>query len=144
MSSQTLLETVRSLVFTVATVATSQETPLEIAKSFGEVESASRSAIYVKPSDPRLKRVIVVRHPASGDTGSVQLQLAVPGSLTAKELEALWGPAQHPPALAIETRTLIFRPPLPDGARFRATVTLIVDGLETGPTLWVYVIRDPL
>jgi hypothetical protein len=127
-----------------ATVATSHESPLEIAKRFGEVESDASSAVYVKPSDSRLKRVIVVRHPVTGDTGSVQLQLAVPGSITAAELEALWGPPQHPPALAIETRTLIFRPPLPEGARFRPTVTLIVDGLEDGPALWVNVIRDIL
>jgi hypothetical protein len=39
---------------------------------------------------------------------------------------------------------LIFRPPLPEGARFRPTVTLTVDGDENGPALWVAVIRDVL
>ena len=139
--TQPLAELIRGLV---ETVAVSKETPLEIARRFGEVEADVSSAVYVKPSERRLSRAIVVRNPATGDLGSVQLQLAVPGSLSALELEARWGPPHHPPALAIETRTLIFRPPLPAGARFRPTVTLIVDGLENGPALWVHVIRDPL
>ncbi len=49
----------------VETVAVSQETPLEIARRFGEVEADASSAAYVKPSDRRLSRVIVVRHPAT-------------------------------------------------------------------------------
>jgi hypothetical protein len=86
----------------------------------------------------------VVKHPETRGVGSVQLQLAVPGSVARAELEALWGPAQVPPALAIETRTLVFRPPPPPGARFQATVALVVEGDEHGPAIWAYVIRDPL
>jgi hypothetical protein len=125
-------------------IATSPESPLEIARRFGDVESDSAGGVYVKPWDTRLERVIVVKRHGTGETNDVELQLAAPGSVTVAELEALWGPAQHPPPLALETRTLIFRPPLPEEARFRPTVTLIVDGNETGPALWVKVIRDSL
>jgi hypothetical protein len=60
------------------------------------------------------------------------------------EIEALWGPAQHPPPLSLETRSVIFRPPLPEGARFLPTVTMTLEGDENGPATWVAVIRDPL
>jgi hypothetical protein len=141
MDSPTLPEVIRLLTLTIAT---SRETPVEIARQFGEIETDSAAAVYVRPSDPRLKNVIVAKHPETGDIGSVQLSLAVPGSITEAELEALWGPAQHPPSFAVVTSTLIFRPSLPEGARFRPTVVLIVEGDEKGPALWAYVIRDIL
>ena len=139
-ASVTLAELIRGLV---ETVAISSDLPLEIARRFGEVETDSAGGVYVRPRDPRLKKVIVVKRPGTGELNDVELQLAVPGSVTVAELEALWGPPQHPPALAIETRTVIFRPPLGEGARFRASVTLTLDGDETGPATWVKVIREP-
>jgi hypothetical protein len=140
-TSRTLPELIRHLV---EVIATSPDSTLEIAKGFGEVETDAGGPIYVKPSDPRLKRVIVARNPRIGGTNHVELQLAVPGSVTVAEIEALWGPAQHPPPLSLETRSVIFRPPLPEGARFLPTVTMTLDGDENGPAIWVAVIRDPL
>jgi hypothetical protein len=134
-------ELVRALV---EVVATSTEPPLAIARSFGEVESDSEGGVYVRPFDARLKRVVVVKRPGTGALNDVELQLDVPGSVRPAELEALWGAPSRPPALAIETRTLIFRPTPPAGARFRATVTLTLDGDEAGPATWVKVIRDAL
>jgi hypothetical protein len=140
-ASRTLPELIRHLV---EVIATSPDSPLEIAKRFGEVETDAGGAVYVKPSDPRLKRVIVGRNPRIGGTNDVQLQLAVPGSVTVAEIEALWGRAQHPPPLSLETRSVIFRPPLPEGARFLPTVTMTLEGDENGPATWVGVLRDPL
>lgn len=140
-ASRTLPELIRNLV---EVIATSPDSPLEIAKRFGEVETDSGGPIYVKPSDPRLKRVIVARNPRIGGTNHVELQLAVPGSVTVAEIEALWGPAQHPPPLSLETTSVIFRPPLPEGARFLPTVTMTLQEDANGPAIWVAVIRDPL
>ena len=140
-ASRTLPELIRNLV---EVIATSPDSPLEIAKRFGEVETDTGGPIYVKPSDPRLKRVIVARNPRIGGTNHVELQLAVPGSVTVAEIEALWGLAQHPPPLSLETRSVIFRPPLPEGARFLPTVTMTLQGDANGPAIWVAVIRDPL
>ena len=140
-ASLTLPDLVRHLV---EVIATSPDSPLEIAKAFGEVETDGGGAVYVKPSDPRLKRVIVVKDSRIGGTNDVELQLAVPGSVTVAEIEALWGPPQHPPALALETRSVIFRPPLPAGATFLPTVTMTLEGDENGPAVWVAVIRSPL
>lgn len=128
----------------VEVIATSPDSPLEIARTFGQVETDAGGAVYVKPSDPRLKRVIVGKNPRIGGTNDVELQLAVPGSVTVAEIEALWGPPQHPPPLALETRSVIFRPPLPEGARFLPTVTMTLEGDENGPAVWVSVIRSPL
>ncbi len=139
--SRTLPELIRNLV---EVIATSPDSPLELAKSFGEVETDSGGTVYVKPSDPRLKRVIVGKNPRSGGTNHVELQLAVPGSVTVAEIEALWGPAQHPPPLSPETRSVIFRPPSPEGATYLATVTMTLQGDANGPAIWVAVIRDPL
>lgn len=124
------------------TVAASPGPPLELARSFGEVETDSEGAVYVKPSDPRLKRVVVVKRRETGELNDVELALATPGSLAVSELEALWGPPSLPPPLAIETRSLVFRPAAPAGARFRATVVLVADGDESGPVLEVKVVRD--
>lgn len=140
-ASLTLRELIRDLV---EVIATSPDSPLEIAKRFGEIETDAAGAVYVTPSDPRLKRVIVGKNPRIGGTNDVQLQLAVPGSVTVAEVEALWGPAQHPPPLSLESRSVIFRPPLPEGARFLPTVTMTLQGDENGPATWVAVIRDPL
>lgn len=140
-ASLTLPDLVRHLV---DVIATSPDSPLEIAKGFGEVETDAPGAVYVKPSDPRLKRVIVARNPRTGGTNHVELQLSVPGSVTVAQIEALWGPAQHPPPLSLETRSVIFRPPLPAGATFLPTVTMTLEGDEKGPAIWVAVIRDPL
>ena len=140
-ASLTLPDLIRHLV---EVIATSPDSSLEIARAFGEVESDGGGAVYVKPSDPRLKRIIVVKDSRIGGTNDVELQLAVPGSVTVAEIEALWGPAQHPPPLALETRSVIFRPPLPEGARFLPTVTMTLEGDENGPATWVAVIRDPL
>jgi hypothetical protein len=140
-ASRTLPELIRHLV---EVIATSPDSTLDIAKRYGEVETDAGGAVYVKPSDPRLKRVIVGKNPRIGGTNDVQLQLAVPGSVTVAEIEALWGPAQHPPPLSLETRSVIFRPPLPEGARFLPTVTMTLEGDENGPATWVAVIRDPL
>lgn len=140
-ASLTLPELIRHLV---GVIATSPDSPLEIAKAFGEVETDGGGAVYVKPSDPRLKRVIVVKDSRIGGTNDVELQLAVPGSVTVAQIEALWGPAHHPPSLSLETRSVIFRPPLPDGARFLPTVTMTLQGDRNGPATWVAVIRDPL
>jgi hypothetical protein len=85
----------------------------------------------------------VKRH-GTGALNDVELQLAVPGSVRPEELEALWGAPGRPPALAIETRTLVFRPAPLAGARFRATVTMTLDGDEAGPATWIKVIRDVL
>jgi hypothetical protein len=141
MAAVTLPALIRDLV---ETVALSSASPLEIARRLGEVETDSAGGVYVRPGDPRLKKVIAVKRHGTGELNDVELQLAVPGSVTVAELEAMWGSPQHPPPLAIETRTLIFRPPLREGARFRATVTLTLDGDETGPATWVKVIRDAL
>jgi hypothetical protein len=140
-ASRTLPELIRHLV---EVIAASPKSPVEIASGFGEVETNAGGAVYVKPSDPRLKRVIVGKNPRSGGTNHVELQLAAPGSVTVAEIEALWGPAQHPPPLSLETRSVIFRPPPPKGARFLPTVTMTLDGDENGPAIWVAVIRDPL
>lgn len=128
----------------VGTVASPSPAPLEVARAFGEVESDSEGAVYVKPGDPRLKRVVVVKRHATGDLNDVQLQLASPDSLRVAELERLWGAPARPPLLAIGETKLVFRPPVSDGARFRATVALTLDGDETGPVTWVDVIRDAL
>ena len=140
-AADSLPEVIRHLV---EVIATSPDSTLEIAKRLGEVESDTGGAVCVKPSDPRLKRVIVGRNPRSGGTNHVELQLAVPGSVTVAEIEALWGRAQHPPPLSLETKSVIFRPPLPEGARFLPTVTMTLEGDENGPATWVAVIRDPL
>ncbi len=140
-ASLTLPDLIRHLV---EVIATSPDSSLEIARTFGEVETDAGGAVYVKPSDPRLKRVIVGKNPRIAGTNHIELQLAVPGSVTVAEIEALWGPAQHPPPLALETRSVIFRPPLPEGARFLPTVTMTLQGDENGPAVWVAVIRDPL
>jgi hypothetical protein len=126
----------------VETVAASSTSPLEIARTFGEVESDSEGAVYVKPADGRLRRVLVVKKHASGALNDVQLQLASPGSLRAAELERLWGAPGRPALLAIGETKLVFRPPAPAGARYRATVALTLEGDETGPVTWVDVIRD--
>jgi hypothetical protein len=140
-ASLTLPELIRHVV---EIIATSPESSLEIARGFGEVETDAAGAVYVKPSDPRLKRVIVGRNPRIGGTNHIELQLAEPGSVTVAEIEALWGPAQHPPSLSLETRSVIFRPPLPEGAAFLPTVTMTLQGGTNGPAIWVAVIRDPL
>ncbi len=140
-ASLTLPELIQHLV---DVIATSPDSSLEIASGFGEVETDSGGPIYVRPSDPRLKRVIVARNPRIGGTNHVELQLAVPGSVTVAEIEALWGPAQYPPPLSLETRSVIFRPPLPEGARFLPTVTMTLEGDADGPAIWIAVIRDPL
>ncbi len=140
-ASLTLPDLIRHLV---EVIATSPDSPLEIARGLGEVETDAVGAVYVKPSDPRLKRAIVGRNPRLGGTNHVELQLAVPGSVTVDQIEALWGSAQRPPSLSLETRSVIFRPPLPEGARFLATVTMTLEGDENGPAIWVAVIRDPL
>jgi len=127
-----------------ATVATSAATPVELARLLGEVESDSAGGVYVKPGDPRLARVIVVKKHASGALNDVQLQLATPGALTAAELERLWGPPSRPPLLAVGETKLVFRPPAPHGARYRAVVSLTLDGDEKGPVTWVDVIRDTI
>lgn len=140
-ASRNLPELIRHLV---DVIATSPESPVEIASGFGEVETDTGGAVYVRPFDPRLKRVIVGKNPRSGGTSHVELQLAVPGSVTVAQIETLWGPAQHPPPLSLETRSVTFRPPLPGGARFLPTVTMTLDGDENGPATWVAVFRDPL
>ena len=126
----------------VATVAGSPASPLEIARRLGEVESDSEGGVYVRPADSRLKRAIVVKRRETGGLNDVQLQLATPGALRAAELEALWGEPARPPQLAIGETKLVFRPPVPAGAPYRATVSLTVDGDESGPVTWVDVIRD--
>lgn len=126
----------------VETVASSSATPLAIARSFGEVESDSEGGVYVKPSDARLSRVIAVKRHATGELNDVQLQLAVPGALSAAELERLWGEPGRPPMLSIGETKLVFRPGAPEGSRFRAIVALTLDGDETGPVTWIDVIRD--
>lgn len=140
-ASRTLPDLIRHLV---EVIATSPDSSLEIARGFGEVETDTGGPIYVKPSDPRLKRVIVARNPRIGGTNHVELQFAVPGSVTVAQIEALWGPAQHPPPLSLETRSVIFRPPLPEGAGFLTAVTMTLEGDANGPAIWVAVIRDPL
>ena len=137
----TLPELIRGLA---ETVAASSESPREIARRFGEVETDSAIGVYVRPSDPRLKRVIAVKRHGTADLNDVELQLAVPGSVTVAELEALWGAPSRPPALAIGTRSLTFRPPLREGARFGVRVSLILEGDETGPATRVKVMRDVL
>lgn len=124
------------------TVASPSATPLAIARSFGEIESDSESGVDVTPSDPRLARVTVVKRHASGELNDVQLRLAVPGALAAAELERLWGPPTRPPLLAIGETKLVFHPQAPEGARFRAVVSLTLDGDEAGPVTSVDVIRD--
>lgn len=128
----------------VETVASPSPSPLEVGRAFGEVESDSEGAVYVKPRDPRLKRVVVVKKHGTGELNDVQLQLASPGSLRVAELERLWGAPARPPLLAVGETKLLFRPPVPAGAGFRATVALTLEGDETGPVTWVDVIRDAL
>ena len=136
-------ETLAALVVGLADrVATSPESPVEIARRFGAVEADTPGAVYVAPADPRLKKVIVAKRHGTAELNDVELQLATPGALAVAELEALWGPAGRPPALAIETRTLLFRPTPPAGSRFHATVALTVEGAGDGPVTWVKVIRD--
>ncbi len=135
--------TLADLVVRLAeTVASPSATPLAIARTFGEIESDSEGGVYVKPSDPRLARVIVVKRHASGELNDVKLRLAVPGALAAAELERLWGPPTRPPLLAIGETKLVFHPRAPEGARFRAVVSLTFEGDEAGPVAWVDVIRD--
>ncbi len=141
-ASLTLPDLIRHLV---EVIATSPDSALEIARAFGEVETDGGGAVYVKPSDPRLKRVIVVKNSRIGGTNDVELQLSVPGSVTVAEIEALVGDRpQHPPPLALETRSVIFGPPLPEGARFLPTVTMTTGGGRERPSHRVAVIRDPL
>jgi hypothetical protein len=106
------------------------------------VESESEGGIYVRPADPRLRKAIVVKRHETGGLNDVQLQLATPGALQAAELEALWGEPGRPPQLAIGETKLVFRPPVPAGARHRATVSLTLEGDESGPVTWIDVIRD--
>ena len=134
-----LPELVRALVSTVAGAA---ESPLEVGRRFGTVESDSEGGVYVKPADSRLRRVIVVRKRDTGELNDVQIQLAEPGALSASELVALWGAPGRPPTLAVGESKLVFRPPAPAGAPYRATVALTLDGDENGPVTWVDVIRD--
>lgn len=136
-------ETLAALVVGLADrVATSPESPVEIARRFGAVEADTPGAVYVAPADPRLKKVIVAKRHGTAELNDVELQLATPGALAVAELEALWGAPGRPPALAIETRTLLFRPTPPAGSRFQATVAVTVEGTEDGPVTWVKVIRD--
>lgn len=56
----------------------------------------------------------------------------------------LWGPPAIPPSFAVTRTSLAFSPPPPPGAAFRSVVTVVTDGDEKGPVLWVQVIRDIL
>lgn len=139
MSQLSLPDLVRNLA---ERVAFARESPLDIARSFGTIESENSSWITAIPSDQRLKHVITTIRPDSSLLGNVELVLAVPGSITAAELAAFWGAPGIPPSLAITRTTLIFYPPAPPDAPFRAIVTIVTDGDETGPALSVQVIRD--
>jgi len=140
-SQPPLPDIVAQLVEAVTAVSV---TPIEIARRLGAIEEESDGAIYVRPSDSRLRRVIVVKQHQTGDLNDVQFQLAKPGALIVDDLARRWGRPARPPNLVIGETKLVFRPPARPGARFRATVALTLDGDETGPVTWVAVIRDAI
>ena len=139
MNQESLPDLVRHLADRVAFAL---ESPAELARLFGVVETENSSWISVVPSDPRFKQVLVTLRPDTGLLGNVELILAEPGSIRSQELAAVWGPPRIPPGLAIGRTTLIFYPPFPPGAPYRAIVTIQTDGDEEGPALSVQVIRD--
>lgn len=139
MNRESLPDLVRNLADRVAFAL---EPPAELARLFGVVETENSSWISVVPSDPRFRQVLVTMRPDTGLLGNVELILAEPGSIRSEELAALWGPPRIPPGLAIGRTTLIFYPPFPPGAPYRAIVTIQTDGDEDGPGISVQVIRD--
>ena len=85
-------------------VTASSATPIEIARRFGAIEETSDGAIYVRPSDSRLRRVIVVKRHQTGDLNDVQFQLAEPGALIVEDLARRWGRPARPPSLVSARR----------------------------------------
>lgn len=125
-------------------IALTPETPLEVAASLGTIAGEHSSWIDVTPSDPRFSSITVSLRSWGDPLGNVQLNLTLPGSLTTSELAALWGPPAIPPSFAVTRTSLAFSPPPPPAAAFRSVVTVVTDGDEKGPVLWVQVIRDIL
>lgn len=96
MSNPTLVELVDSLC---DALSRRSHPAMVIASQLGEIQEQGTTAIYVTPSHPNARRVIVTHERGADATSYIEFELAAAGSVGIGELEQRYGRYSEPPML---------------------------------------------